>query len=470
MDSRTRWFIVTLLIAAFVISACLPQAVPVDSGQQQQAAPETGEETAAESEEAAAPTEAAEEAEAQADEEAAPSGEKITLRFATIFDAAAMEQWQPVLDEYSSLNPNIEIAVEATAGSGAAIYPDVLKTAMASGAPPDMFFMWGGEIAGPFIDAGQVLDLKPYYDQYGWQDRFAPWTIERITRNGSLYGVPSKALGMGFWYRKDIFEAHDLEVPTTFAEQEALCETLKANDIYCVTVGGKFGWHTMRILDYFLETTCGPETHSKLNVLEESWDNQCVVDAYALFQKWIDNGWVVPDFLTVAPSDARFPWYSGDAALILEGVWYEGTLKNDEQDINNYDFYLPPTDQEPLRFSTFPEQWMISTDAAHPDEAAAFLDWISQPDVQKKYPEVFANSAIAGVNPDCGEWPLTCKWRDLITSAEDTYPPTDQAFVKELMDGFFEVQDGIVAGQFSPEEGAKLMQQRVEEWQARAQQ
>jgi raffinose/stachyose/melibiose transport system substrate-binding protein len=466
MDSRTRWFIVTLLLVAFVISACLPQAVPAQQqGQSEPAAAEEAEEAAAEpAEEAAEP---AEEAEAEAEP---ASDEKITLRFATIFDATALEQWQPLFDEYSSLNPNVEIAVESTAGSGAAIYPDVLKTAMASGDPPDMFFMWGGEIAGPFIDADQVLDLKPYYDQYGWQDRFAPWTIERITRNGSLYGVPYKAMGMGFWYRKDIFEELGLETPTTYAEQEALCETLKANDIYCVTVGGKFGWHTMRILDYFLETTCGPEIHTKLNRLEESWDNECVIEAYSLFQKWIDNGWVVPDFLTVAPSDARFPWYAGDAALILEGVWYEGTLKNDEQDINDYDFYLPPTDQEPLRFSTFPEQWMISKEAQHPDEAAAFLDWISQPDVQKKYPEIFANSAIAGVNPECGEWPLTCKWRDLITSAEDTYPPTDQAFVKELMDGFFEVQDGIVAAKFTPEEGAKLMQQRVEEWQVKAQQ
>ena len=152
---------------------------------------------------------------------------------------------------------------------------------------------------------------------------------------------------------------------------------------------------------------------------------------------------------------------------MLEGDWYEGVLKNNEQDVANYDFYLPPTDQEPLRFSTFPEQWMIPAGAAHPDEAAMFIDFITSPELQK---EIFINdftaSATVGVNPDCTEWPLSCKWRDLILSAESTYPPTDQAFVKELMDGFFEVQDNIVAKKLTPEEGAKLMQQRVEEWQA----
>ena len=40
--------------------------------------------------------------------------------------------------------------------------------------------------------------------------------------DGKLYGVPYHALGMGFWYRKDIFEENGWTVPTTFAEQEDL--------------------------------------------------------------------------------------------------------------------------------------------------------------------------------------------------------------------------------------------------------
>ena len=273
---------------------------------------------------------------------------------------------------------------------------------------------------------------------------------------------------MGFWYKKDLWEQNGWKVPTTFAEQEELCAAMKEKNVYCVSIGGKFGWHTMRMLDYFLEHHCGPALHDKLNKLEESWDQQCVIDAYTTFQKWIDNGWVVPDFLTIAPDDSRFPFFKGEAGLVNEGVWYEGVLKDNEQDVANYGFYLPPTDQEPLRFSTFPEQWMISAGAAHPDEAAEFIDFITSAETQKQFPiNDFANSATVGVNPDCTEWPLSCKWRESILGAESTYPPTDQAFVKELMDGFFEVQDNIVAKKLTPAEGAKLMQQRAEEWKAK---
>jgi raffinose/stachyose/melibiose transport system substrate-binding protein len=417
------------------------------------------------------PQEAAPAAEAPAAAEAeqpAAGEEEITLRWANIIAADNMEQWQAVIDAFQEKYPNITVSSESTAGSGAAIYPDVLKTSMASGNPPDLFFMWGGSIAQPFIDAGQTLDLTPYYEQYGWGDKFAPWVVERIKSDGTLYGVPYHALGMGFWYRKDIFEELGIEVPTTFAEQEEVCAKLKEAGKYCVTMGGKFGWHPMRVLDYFLEHTCGPELHDQLNRLETNWDQECVVEAYSIFQKWIDNEWVVPDFLTISPDDSRIPMFQGDAATILEGVWFEGALKNNELDLSQYDFYLPPTDHEPVRFSAFPEQWMIPKEAAHPDEAALFIDFITSADVQKQNViNDFANSATIGVNPDCEDWALTCRWRDIILAAEDTYPPTDQAFVKELMDGFFEVQDAIIAKRLTPEEGAALMQQRVEEWQAK---
>jgi raffinose/stachyose/melibiose transport system substrate-binding protein len=111
---------------------------------------------------------------------------------------------------------------------------------------------------------------------------------------------------------------------------------------------------------------------------------------------------------------------------------------------------------------------MIPAGAAHPDEAAAFINYITSVETQQAtFINDFSASATMGVNPDCAEWPLSCQWREYILTAESTYPPTDQAFVKELMDGFFEVQDAIVAARLTPAEGAALMQQRVEEWQAR---
>lgn len=397
---------------------------------------------------------------------AAPAEAQTKLRFFTNFDANAVRTWQPILDAYEKANPNVKVTMETVAGSGAAIYPDVLRTSMAAGDPPDVFFMWGGEIAGPFIDAGQVMDLGAIYDKHGWKQRMTPWTVDAITRNGKIWGVPFNARGMGFFYRKDIFAKHKISEPKSYAELEQVCETLKKNNVYCASFGGKFGWHPMRLLDYFIETACGPDMHNKLNRLEASWDSACAVDAYGRLKKWVDRGWLVPDFLSVTPADARMPVYLGDAAMIIEGDWFEFVVRGDKQSSANLDFFLPPTGHQPLRYSAFPQQWMIPAKAKNPEASAHFIDFITSPGLQKQFPTAFTASATVGIEPDCKEWPITCKWRQIITTSRDIYPPTDQAFTKELMDGFFEVQSGIIAGKIAPADGGKQMQAKAEAWKA----
>jgi raffinose/stachyose/melibiose transport system substrate-binding protein len=388
--------------------------------------------------------------------------QETTLRWFTIFDANYVKLFEPVIAAYEAENPGIKIEMETVAGSGAAVYPDVLRTSMASGDPPDLFFMWGGSIAQPFIDADQVRPLNEAYEQYGWTERYAPWIIDRLSQNGVLYGVPFRARGMAIWYRKDMFEEHGLSVPATYEELEGICETLAENGKYCASFGGKFGWHTMRLVDYFLEDTCGPEVHNALNAREESWDQPCVVEAFDRLKKWVDNRWLVPDFLAVAPNDARMPMFLGDAAMVYEGGWFENVLKNDQQDPTNYDFFLPPT--ESGRYHAFPEQWMVPTGARNPEAALDFIDWMTSAETQQEFPVAFEGSPTIGVTPDCSVAPHGCKWVEILSSDRGTYPPTDQAFAKELIDGFFEAQDSVVAGRMTGEQAAALIQQRVEQY------
>ncbi len=338
---------------------------------------------------------------------------------------------------------------------------------MTSGNPPDLFTNWGGEVAGPFIDAGQVQEVSAYYAQYHWKDILAGWAIDAVRRHGHLYGVPFRARGMGFWYNKDVFAKYGLSEPKTYADLEQICRTLKTHQVACVAVGGKYGWHTMRVLDYFLETTCGPDTHDALDHLKASWDQPCVVAAYDRLANWTKQGWFLPDFLNVSPNDARLPVYLGQAAMILEGDWMEAVIKTDEQPVARFDFFLPPTDHTPLRYSAFAEQLMIPAHSRTADQAEAFINWVSLPATQQQFPDAFAASATTGTHPNCNDWPRTCKWRAIISSDRATYLPTDQAFPKELMDSFFEVQDDVVAGHLTPAAGAALMQTRAASWQAK---
>lgn len=184
--------------------------------------------------------------------------------------------------------------------------------------------------------------------------------MDRLGVDGNIYDVPFHGQGMGFFYRKDILEANDISIPKNYAEVETMCTTLSVAGVHCATTGGKFGWHVMRLVDWFIETSCGPEIHDGLNALTQSWDQPCVIDGYQKLASWIEKGWLVPDFLNVAPDDSRFAIYQGTAAMILEGPWFEPAIADAGVDASVYGFFIPPTDHEPSRYSAFPEQWMIS--------------------------------------------------------------------------------------------------------------
>ena len=78
-----------------------------------------------------------------------------------------------------------------------------------------------------------------------------------------------------------MFNEYGIQIPTSYAELEGVCAKLKENGKYCASFGGKFGWHTMRLVDYFLEDSCGPDVHDALNARTQSWDQTCVVAAFA---------------------------------------------------------------------------------------------------------------------------------------------------------------------------------------------
>ena len=185
-----------------------------------------------------------------------------------------------------------------------------------------------------------------------------------------------------------------------------------------MSLGGKYNWQVMRLLDFLIEHTCGPELHDKLNRLETSWDCPEVVAAYSLFKKWVDNDWITPGFLMVAPDDARIPWYQGMALMVFEGSWMERTLINDGQDPYNFGFFLNPTDHDPVRISGFAEQFMISSVTPYKEEAAEFLNWIISREVQQRgLGTAFGSSGTIGVAPDPQQLPNTYKWRQVLTTS-----------------------------------------------------
>lgn len=168
---------------------------------------------------AAEPTAAPAGGEAAATTAPAPSGDAVTIRWRTRPGDAAEQQ---VYEELNTLvneqlgDQGITATYDPAPNQG---YFEKLKTELAAGNAPDIFWIGGVELAD-FVNTGQILDLKPLVDADSEFDIgvFYPNVIEQLTRDGKLYGLPRDISTMVVYYNADMFEAAGLETPRELAE------------------------------------------------------------------------------------------------------------------------------------------------------------------------------------------------------------------------------------------------------------
>jgi raffinose/stachyose/melibiose transport system substrate-binding protein len=353
--------------------------------------------------------------------------------------------------------------VNTLPGSGAAQYPDKLRTELLGGAGPDVWRIWGGELGGPFARAKQALDLAPYYQKFGWDNTIDTTAIEGMTFDGMKAGVPFISLGMGAWYNKAIFEKAGISAPpTSYAELEEANEKLLAAGTTPLATGGKYGWHLMRLFEYLLETAAGPELHDKLLRGEESWDRPEVVTAFTNFKKWQDQKWMPEGALGLDPSDIEPAYVQGKTAYTITGPWTEAaaiqTAKKDEADFGVFQL---PTGHTPQRHSGFVEGYMINAKSGNVEKAAELVNHIVQPETQKALK--ISASTVKGAEPDQETAPLAYEWSQG-PGKQPFYTVQDQAFPKQQSDQYFTVQSDILQGKVDPAGAAKRMQDVVSAW------
>lgn len=387
--------------------------------------------------------------------------ESESLRMFTYDDPAAAELLTEQLTAFTD-ETGIDVTLDTLPGSGAALYPDKLRTELLGGNAPDVWRIWGGELAAPFARAGQAADLSAYYEEYGWDETINANAIDGMTFEGTRYGVPAFASAMGIWYSREAFEEAGIEEPTTYEELTAANEQLVEAGMTPLGTGGMYGWHLMRLFQYLLEVSAGPELHDQLLAGEASWDDPAVVEAFEMFVNWQEQGWIPEGALGLAPSDVEPGFVQGLHAYTITGQWGESEfIAGAGADPADFGTFVPPTGHDPERYSGFVEGFMIAEASPNKDAAAQLVDFLMQPDVQRAMANT--QSTVLDAAPDPEMWPLSAQWADFQQEAP-YYLVLDQAYPKDVSDGYFQVQSDVIQGSITPQQAAEQMEAIVSAW------
>lgn len=289
-------------------------------------------------------------------------------------DPAAVKALQAHIDEWSE-ESGIEVKVEAMPFD---TMRTVLQTQLRSGDGPDVF-NWGSGpgFGGVLAEAGLLYDLTDAYEEYDWP--IYDFAKERVTFDGTLYGIPGEMETIGLFYNKDLFEEHGIDVPESLADLEAASAELAEAGIVPIAASDQEGWQGGHLLSMALSSRVGSEGMDALVGGETSWDSPDVVAALTLWQDYLDQGYL-PEFPTSLSYDgANALFYSGEAAMVPTGSWLIAEIED------NVDFevgYIPfPAQDGPGIFAGgLGSGPMISANSTQTDAALELVNFLASPE------------------------------------------------------------------------------------------
>lgn len=177
------------------------------------------------------------------------------------------------------------------------------STDVASGAGPDMFIAPNDSL-GDQARNGLIADITKLAD--GKLGDYAPLSVEGMSLDGKLYGIPESLKAVVFWYNKDMLETP----PATTDELKALMEggTPVSISYGCYHHWGFFNAFGGKIFDENWKVVAdqGAGVSDAMSYLND------------LYQISKENGWPKND------SDGLAPFTEGTTAAITNGNWAMG--------------------------------------------------------------------------------------------------------------------------------------------------
>jgi len=293
--------------------------------------------------------------------------------------------FEEVVANYEEQNPNINIDMEVVSNDP---FKEKIKIILGTENAPDVFFTWPGEFTNRFIRAGQVMDLTSYMED-GWGDTLIDSVVEPFRYEGKVYGAPYRLDAKVFVYNTKIFEEVGVEEPETFDEFLTVLEKIDNAGYIPIAFGNMFPWAVSHYMGQ-LNAYCVP-----YDVYMEDLDPAVGDFAHPGYLMALEKYEQLTPYFNASSNairhdEARISLFNGEAAMMYLEIIEIPTIEQQapEEFRNNYDVFVMPKiegaegDQSAL--IGYPEGFVISANTEHPEEAVAFLKYLTGKEVGQK--------------------------------------------------------------------------------------
>ncbi|PAF23145.1 hypothetical protein CHH49_00870 [Terribacillus saccharophilus] len=283
---------------------------------------------------------------------------------------------------YEKTHPHVRIQVE-TVGGISDDFSD-LKTQMAVGEGPDIFTNVGYTATEEWIR--YLEDLS----EESWVADARDGTLDPITEDGKVYGMPMNIEGFGIIYNKALFQKAGInELPDTYTELEKAASQLEKAGVTPFANGYYEEW---KLGHHLTSLAFSEQSDPEAFMLDLAEGKASFTDnnSFQNMLRFLD--------LTLAygkPHAATTDYYAemeafqkGEAAMIVQGNWVEPLLAKQAPDLDAGMFPIPLDDGGDAQLVTgVPSYWVVNkqSGAAEKREAKRFLNWMAESPVGQAY-------------------------------------------------------------------------------------
>jgi len=309
--------------------------------------------------------------------------EKVTIRIMTRYSGtdATTPILEAALKEFAVMYPYITVQNDSV--NDEAAYNNKLKTDIATGSPPNFFYMPGVASNVEYAKNGLLMDITPLMEDKEFMDGFIPgmfetWNFEQYGVEG-YYGIPFSIGVENFYYNKDLFAKAGIEqVPETMEDLYEVIDKLKAADIVPWEVGAKATWRTGHIHNFLMYKYLGVDMVKALGSRDAKWTDPEVVATLELLKDLKDRGAFQPNLEGEDYDTEKANFLSGKAAMVLNGSWFVGDVINSDikDKIGMFPFpYFSDKPQFKDDVSVFPQGFYLSGKMTEAEKDATFK-WV----------------------------------------------------------------------------------------------
>jgi len=348
-----------------------------------------------------------------------------TLRFSGV--SVGQDSLVKAIDAFEKANPNIK--VKATF-AGTEQYQVTIRTQLASGTAPDIFFVQPGngnpttmrQLAPP----GYLRDLSsmPF-------SKMVPKGADIVTAiNGKRYFLPMTVAGIGVIYNEKAVADAKAVLPKTWTEVLQFCDAAKQAGKVAFALGAQTLW-TTQLINYALVPTLvfrvDPKFDEKLTSGKASFaGSPGWKSAFLKYQDMLKKGCFNADPNGTSFETSMSLVAKGDALAIVQVTAILPAIQGMAPNSKFGMFALPATDNPK-------ETWMpaavgggfgINSKTKNLAAAQKFINFMAQPETMNEYAK--ANAAFPAIPNKSFIADPALKFMDTLVKAGKTYPFMDQ--------------------------------------------